>query len=271
MGQMIARMLAGDTCLIGYTDNAEKKQGTQVDNVPVFTPQKAVEAEPDLICLGVLDAERAGQMEKQLKELGYGGEVIRLHELELFDSRIGTMRLLAEEIRKKKVPGAAAELGVFQGVFARQVNLAFPDRELHLYDTFQGFAEQDLITEQLKGFSKAQAKDFSETSEESVYKSMPIKQNIRMHPGYFPDSFHEEDLQFCFVSLDPDLYEPTKAGLENFWPRLAPEGVIMVHDYSSLQFRGVSKAVDGFLESVKDAVTFPVSDVHGSLVIKKMK
>jgi O-methyltransferase len=33
------------------------------------------------------------------------------------------------------------------------------------------------------------------------------------------------------VLLDADLFAPIKAGLELFWPRLVPGGLILVHDY----------------------------------------
>lgn len=271
MGQMIARLLSGDTRLISFMDNNEKIQGSCVNGVPVLKPEEAVAKKPELICLGVLDEVRAGQMKGQLRQLGYQGEILQPSELELFDSRIATMRLLAEEITKKKIPGSVAELGVFRGTFARQINLAFPERDLHLYDTFEGFAEKDVKTETENSFSKAAAGDFSDTSQEAVYESMPLKEKVIMHPGYFPDSFHEGEEQFCFISLDPDLYEPTKAGLEKFWPCLVPGGVIMIHDYNSRQFSGVADATDRFLEHVKDAAAFPVSDVHGSLVLKKIE
>ena len=37
--------------------------------------------------------------------------------------------------------------------------------------------------------------------------------------------------KFAFVSLDTDLYKPTLAGLEFFWPRMSKGGFIFIHDF----------------------------------------
>jgi hypothetical protein len=77
-----------------------------------------------------------------------------------------------------------------------------------------------------------------------------------------------EGLSFCFVSVDADLYAPTASALPVFWERLSPGGAIMVHDYNSLQYKGVKKAVDDFCTEIK-ILPFPVPDLHGSCVIRK--
>ena len=47
-----------------------------------------------------------------------------------------------------------AELGVYRGEFAKEINKVFPDRTLYLFDTFEGFAEQDCDTEVKKGYAE---------------------------------------------------------------------------------------------------------------------
>lgn len=61
--------------------------------------------------------------------------------------RFGTMRLLFDEIISNNVQGSLAELGVYQGELAKYINKTFPDRELHLFDTFEGFCESDVEIE----------------------------------------------------------------------------------------------------------------------------
>ncbi|MDR3334041.1 MAG: TylF/MycF family methyltransferase [Treponema sp.] len=56
--------------------------------------------------------------------------------------RHSSLRLITEEIRERNIEGAVAELGVFKGDFAKRLNIAFPDRKLYLFDTFDGFDEQ---------------------------------------------------------------------------------------------------------------------------------
>lgn len=70
--------------------------------------------------------------------------------------------------------------------------------------------------------------------------------------GYFPDTaVGLDDEKFCFVSLDADLYEPIKAGLEFFYPKMISGGVILVQDYYDEIFTGVKKAVNEFAKKHK--------------------
>ena len=72
----------------------------------------------------------------------------------------------------------------------------------------------------------------------------------------------------ALVSLDPDLYEPTLAGLCAFWPKLVPGGMILIHDYNSAQFEGAGKAVRSFCQE-RQLTVLPLADLHGSAVLLK--
>ena len=71
------------------------------------------------------------------------------------------MRLLAEQINEENIPGDVAELGVFKGDFAALINAAFPDRCIHLFDTFEGFDAKDVAVEVREGLSRAKEGDFA--------------------------------------------------------------------------------------------------------------
>ena len=81
----------------------------------------------------------------------------------------------------------------------------------------------------------------------------------------------EESCEPCFalVSLDPDLYEPTLEGLRFFYPRLAPGGRILIHDYTSCQFEGVKMAVDEYCRA-EGLFVVPLMDLHGTAVLVKV-
>ena len=67
---------------------------------------------------------------RELRELGYQGQIIPLSELRSrFQIRLATCRMLAQEIRRRDVPGAIGELGVYQGEFAEELNRLFPERK----------------------------------------------------------------------------------------------------------------------------------------------
>jgi hypothetical protein len=80
----------------------------------------------------------------------------------------------------------------------------------------------------------------------AVQKTLSEHRNITLHPGRFPATATAcGHLRFSFVHLDVDLEESTRACLEFFYPRMAPGGIILTHDYSLLE--GVKAACDRFL------------------------
>ena len=82
------------------------------------------------------------------------------------------MRLIAEQINALGVPGDVAELGVYRGDFAVLLNLAFSERRLHLFDTFDGFDERDIAAERENSYSGAKAGDFGDTAKDGVDKRL---------------------------------------------------------------------------------------------------
>lgn len=269
IGSMLGRLAGTDYQVICFADNNPKRQGSYVQEIPVLSVEKSLAETPDCVILGVLDEERSCQMETQLLRLGFTGEILRPDSLKTFDMRIGVLRLLAEQIRERNVPGDVAEVGVYRGDFAAMINGAFRSRTLHLFDTFTGFPAQDVQIEQENGLSGAKTGDFSETDQEMVMGKMIYPERLVLHKGYFPETFSPcENTAFAFVSLDVDLYAPTKAALTLFWPRMSPGGCIMVHDYNSTQFSGAGKAVREFCEQ-ENVYPVPICDLHGSVVLIK--
>lgn len=179
-----------------------------------------------------------------------------------------SFRLAAERIERLGVVGNVAELGVYQGEQAAFLNRIFPERNLHLFDTFQGFSAKDLGAEKQGGYSVAVTSDFQNTSVELVLSKMENREKVIVHPGFFPGTAKYVEDTFVFVSINVDLHDPTLAGLEYFYPRLAKGGFIFVHDYNNRRYMGVRKAVDAFLARI-DAAAIPLPDFAGSIVLVK--
>lgn len=269
-GQMAAKWLPADWELLAFADNDPGKQRTWIGRIPVVAPAEIPELFPDLVWITLLNREAAQIVRKQLKELGYKGEVQTLEPFRnMMDLRLAHTRLLAEEIRRTGLSGAVAELGVYQGVFAAELNRLFPDRTLYLFDTFTGFPASDVAAEQtLFSGTKASAGAFGDTSMELVRRRLPHPEKAVFMKGRFPETLPEDLPPLVFVSLDPDLYEPALAGLRAFWPKLVPGGMILVHDYNSFQFEGVKKAVRLFSEE-EGLPVLPLADLHGSALLLK--
>lgn len=193
-------------------------------------------------------------------------------EIDSFDSiRNSSFELMARQIIDRNIKGAIAELGVYRGDQARLISKLFHDKKFYLFDTFEGFSERDLKMEggeSSKKYSESTTLDFTNTSVAEVSGKIHNLERVEFRKGYFPETAHNLDEVFCFVSLDVDLYAPTLAGLEYFYPRLAIGGVIFVHDYNNLRYKGVKSAVDKFQE-MTSCVSMPIADCAGSIVILK--
>lgn len=167
--------------------------------------------------------------------------------------RIASLEVAAREIYDKGIGGAVAEAGVYQGGFASYINRFFNDRKLYLFDTFEGFSARDIEVERKKDYSLRNAGHFGDTSVEQVISNMPFKDNVIVKKGYFPDTADGLDEKYCFVSLDLDLYQPIKAGLEYFYPNLVGGGYIFIHDCNigHINYSGARAALLEFVEKIK--------------------
>lgn len=269
-GRAAASLLNTDSLnLIAFGDNNPHLQGTRIRQIPVLSVEQAVQLRPDHIFIGVVDETRTGQLRSQAEAAGFHGRFLLLGDLyRQLDIRSATLFRLASRILQSKVPGDIAELGVYRGDLARKLNAWFPGRTLYLFDTFEGFDMRDITIEQSLSCSKAQKGDFSDTSETFVLKRLPYPEDARIRKGYFPDTAAGlEDNRYAFVSLDADLYAPILAGLEYFYPRLSPGGMILLHDYNNERFRGARQAVEDFESQSGPLPLVPLCDLHGSAVI----
>jgi O-methyltransferase len=187
----------------------------------------------------------------------YAGDYVRNSSLEL----------VAAEIAGSRVPGNVAELGVYQGDFAKLINQLFPDRKLYLFDTFEGFHRSDATTDKTLAYSSG-SQDFSGTSIDLILKKMPYRQQCVIKKGRFPESAAGVDDVFAFVSIDADLYAPIYEGLKFFYPRLAPGGYIFVHDYNNDEYKGAREAVLRFCGE-NNIPYVPMTDTCGTAVLSK--
>lgn len=175
--------------------------------------------------------------------------------------RLATLELLCR--RLDDVPGAAAELGVYKGFFARCINQLLPERKLYLFDSFEGFAEEANAS---ASFQAAHAN----TTIEKVLDIMPHRSMVTVTPGFFPASLNGLEEAFCLVSLDVDFAQTTLEGLRYFWPRVQRGGIIMLHDWGNPSLPGVAQALKIYEEELGDTIpAIPLCDVGGTLVLCK--
>jgi hypothetical protein len=141
-------------------------------------------------------------------------------------------------------------------------------RKTWLFDTFEGFTKTDLTgidAEKEMAFDNTSIATVKEVIGENDASCVFVK-------GFFPDTITDEhrSKQYAVVSLDCDLYAPTKAGLEFFYARMPKGGIFFLHDYSSLHWNGSKMAIDEFCrESGEYVILMP--DKSGSAFFRKSK
>ena len=177
--------------------------------------------------------------------------------------RMRTLEALCREL--DGVPGAAAELGVYRGGFARCLSALLPDRTLYLFDTFEGFDAAEAKGE-AAGFVQAHRS----TGADRVMRLMPHPEKVIIRQGLFPASLDGLEARFALVSLDVDLEESTLAGLRWFYPRLNPGGFVLLHDYNSPHLPGVRRALRRYESEYGQRIpAVPLCDINGTLVLCK--
>lgn len=269
-GKALYRILhCNKQSVIAFADNNPDLAGTEWNGIPILSLRQAVELRPGSIFLGIVNQDSCKAVGGMLRQAGYAGPLYKATDLQdKFHVRLATLRLIIDEIKSRAVPGALAELGVYQGEFAEEMNRLLPDRKLYLFDTFEGFDERDIKQELKANASEAKTGDFGDTSVQAVVSRMPHPENIIVRKGYFPDTAKGLEERFALVSLDADLYLPMYEGLSYFYPRMSPGGYIILHDYNSTQFKGAGEAVRKYCEE-NGLYVFPLCDLHGTAVLVK--
>jgi Macrocin-O-methyltransferase (TylF) len=188
---------------------------------------------------------------------GNGGDLTRLYAFIL-----NIKQCLADG-----VVGDFAEVGVWRGNSAATLAhfAAVHDRHLYLFDTFTGFDPRDL--RDIDGHRSAQ---FENTSLDAVRHVVGHEAHTTYVPGYFPESVTPaaERATYAVVHVDCDLYAPTKAALDFFYPRMPRGGILFLHDYASGHWPGVTRAIDEFRAATGESLVL-LPDKSGTTIIRK--
>lgn len=276
---LVAQMVIGGGDInidsLFFVDNDERKWGKDLQikagnetlHFPIKSPKEILKQRFDKIIL----ASMVGYEDnlKQLEDYKIPKHKIEhIHLWKKLIPRIQFLESFAKECKIKNLDGNVAELGVFQGEFAKKINEFFPNKTLYLFDTFEGFDERDLKSE-TNDVKENGIGHLNDTSIEIVMNKMLYPKNVIIKKGWFPESAVGLDNErFCFVNLDPDLYEPILAGLQFFYPKMVKGGVILIHDYFFEGYPGVRQAVNEFCEKY-NLNSFPIGD-DISIAIQKV-
>ena len=212
----------------------------------------------------------------------------RIVELAFPNSLTGVPRLLAlvgevRRIVREGIPGAFAECGVWRGgsivaMIATLQELGASDRELWLYDTFEGMtepSERDGAAREL--WERTEGRPWPEYFDPDVFSEGGVRATLeatgypaellRFVRGRVEDTMPAQAPgQLALLRLDTDFYESTKHELEHLYPRLAPGGALIIDDYG--EFAGAREAVDEYFAADPSPPELQRIDASARLVVK---
>lgn len=161
-------------------------------------------------------------------------------------------------VHQTRIAGAMVECGVWRGgsmmtVLRTLAHLEVNDREVYLYDTYEGMS--DPIDKDGAEVNELHQKHVQKHGGWSIASLEEVQHNIgqcpypaaRIHyvkgkvedsiPGTIPETI-------SLLRLDTDWYESTRHELEHLFPRLSQGGVLILDDYGA--FEGCKRAVDEY-------------------------
>ena len=266
--------------VIGFIDNNELLHNSEVMGIKVYHPSNIAQLSYDEIVITTNNFTFVKTMLLELEKLDISRNIIRVLAYEKLseetaDPRVVWLKNFAEYAYMKGMNGSIAECGVYQGTFAAYMNKYFYNKQLFLFDTFQGFNSDDVATEialDNSAFTQslfAKGDLFASTSVSMVLSKMLYPHNCIIKEGYFPDTAEDIHDIFCFVNLDMDLYAPTLAGLHFFWDKMVEGGILLLHDFFHSELPGVKYAVEVF-EKERNILLpkMPIGDFSSIAIIK---
>jgi O-methyltransferase len=188
------------------------------------------------------------------------------------------------------IDGAFVECGVFQGgnavvMIRTLLNAGVTDRDIYLYDTFEGFPKPEAIDfEYLVGPALETWQKFKQPGDQSEdnsdwlrYPLEKVQQRV-LALGYPVERIHfikglventipqQVPEKIALLRLDTDFYRSTKHELIHMHPRLQRGGILIIDDYGALH--GARVATDEYTTENKIAY-FPARiDEHVRIGVK---
>ena len=187
---------------------------------------------------------------------------------------------------KNNIEGDFVECGVWKGGSSMMIALTLlknniTNKKIYLYDTYEGMSEP---TEEDVNYGNHKAKNkYAETLntesgsdwcrseidevKKNLYSTGYPKENIIFVKGKVENTIPKTiPDKIALLRLDTDWYESTKHEMENLYPILSENGVLIIDDYGHWQ--GCRKAVDEYFENNNISILLNRVDYTGRTGIK---
>tara|TARA_R110002110_G_scaffold405945_1_gene625405 strand:- start:14771 stop:16450 length:1680 start_codon:yes stop_codon:yes gene_type:complete len=203
-------------------------------------------------------------------------------------ARLFSVFKAVEYLHSAGIKGDFVECGVWRGgsmmVAAEALKMLGDEtRQFHLFDTFEGLPEPTSEDVDVWGHSADkwwQQKKTSNESSDWARASLPEVQKNMALTGYPSDKvvciqgMVEDTIparapsNIALLRLDTDWYASTKHEMEQLFPRLVPNGVLIIDDYG--HFKGAKQAVDEYLLEAKLPLMLIRVDYTGRIAINNV-
>jgi O-methyltransferase len=200
--------------------------------------------------------------------------------------RIFALRAAVRYVVENELTGDFVECGVWRGgstmVMALTLReLGATERELHLFDTFEGMPPPQEVDRRFDGVSAQALLERNEKTADNTYWAIAALEDVQRNlatTGYPAARLHyvkglvEQTIpahapeRIALLRLDTDWYESTRHELKQLYDRVVPGGVIIIDDYG--WYSGARKAVDEFFASRSFRPLLQRIDRTGRLLIK---
>ena len=211
-----------------------------------------------------------------------------LTQLEAFTmtspERVVHLARSVEYVVRNRIPGSIVECGVWRGgsmmcVAYTLLNLGVTDRDLYLFDTYEGMPPPDEVDVLYDGTPAANV--LATSKKTSLYWAYAALEEVRRNmsrTGYPPERLHfvqgkvEDTIpaqapdDIALLRLDTDWYSSTLHELTHLYPRLHRNGALIIDDYGWWQ--GARQAVDEYLRDLEFAPLLHRIDETGRACIK---
>jgi hypothetical protein len=220
-------------------------------------------------------------MEEDFKSIYWKTKPFTMTSLE----RMYAVYKATRHIAKLDIPGSIVECGVWKGGSAMVaaltlLSLGKTDRDIYLYDTYEGMSEPSEKDIHHTGSSAKTEWDSARKSDRNEWCYSPVnevKANMlstgypkeRLHfiqgkvedtiPGVIPD-------RIAILRLDTDWYESTYHELKHLYPVVSEGGFLIIDDYGCWQ--GAREAVDRFFSNDAQPLFLDRIDYTGRIGVK---
>lgn len=218
-----------------------------------------------------------------------------LENFPVYVRRVNMARFLAHyELFKmiQDLPGHIVECGVFRGAslfsfakFLEIFNSGDRARKVYGFDNFTGFeglhekdGKVDLNVGKTDGGWAPGVKYDDLKEHVAIFQQdcyVPRSQRMFLEPGDLSKTapkFMKDNpgLRISLLHLDVDVYEPTLAALEAFYPVVVKGGLVVIDEFAHTTWAGETSAVeDYFKDKMPKIQKFPFISLPGGFFIKE--